>query len=76
MNSRVAKSATVTLVANDDVTLYHPLGTEQKVSKGQELVGDMIDINTLKIITINCGSDTYPYYYDDVKTFFDIKEEE
>ena len=67
----------ITLIAKKDFEIYDMLGVPKKVKKGCSLLGELTNINGLKLITI-VSLDNFEGVYDEsvVKEYFDIQEDE
>ena len=64
----------VTLIAKDDVEIYDALGKPKKISKDGRVLGELDDINGLKLISIVSMDDMVGTVYDEsvVKKYFEI----
>ena len=64
----------VTLIAKDDVEIYDALGKPKRISKDGRVLGELDDINGLKLISIVSMDDMVGTVYDEsvVKKYFEI----
>ena len=64
----------VTLIAKDDVEIYDALGKPKKIAKDGRVLGELDDINGLKLISIVSMDDMVGAVYDEsvVKKYFEI----
>ena len=68
----------VTLIAKNDVELYDMFGRSKNIPKGCSLLGELNDINGLKLITIVSLDNFFGAVYDEsvAKIYFEIEMED
>ena len=68
----------LTLVAKDEVEIFDAFGKSKKIAKGRTILGELNDVNGLKLVTLVSLEDMNMPIYDEsvVKKYFEITMED
>lgn len=68
----------LTLVAKDEVEIFDAFGRSKKIAKGRTILGELNDVNGLRLVTLVSLEDMSMPVYDEsvVKQYFNITMED